>query len=164
MITNPARLQRNPRLLKRRRQRGAAIVEFALIVPFLLTILFAVIEFSVVFSQVLDMRHGAREGARLAAVDFDSTGSGVPATQTNELVTEICSRIDDPTVTRVTLTFPIVADTGVGDFAYIKVDRDLSTITGFFDTVLTGVQPSSDVVFRLEQNAGWAATTDQACP
>ncbi len=150
---------------RRRKQRGAALVEFALIAPFLITLLFGVIEFSWVFSQVLDMRHGAREGARLAAVNFDSTGSGNGTTQRDELVTETCSRVDEPGATRVTLSF-VSANTSVGGIATIRTERDLDTLTGFFDTFLGGLTPNSEVNFRLEQDAGWIATpvAGMACP
>ena len=46
------------------------MVEFAIIVPVLALLLFGVIEFGWAFSQNLDVRHGAREGSRLAAVNY----------------------------------------------------------------------------------------------
>lgn len=148
---------------KRKKTRGAALVEFALIAPFLITLLFAIIEFSWVFSQVLDMRHGAREGARLAAVNYDETGTG-GSTQTDEIVAQICLRIDEPSESTVTLAFVVAGDDEVGDYAEIRVERNLETITGFFDSFLGGVAPNSEVSFRLEQDAAWVATAAQACP
>ena len=49
---------------------GAALVEFALIAPILFLLIFGVIEFGWAFSQNMDVRHGARETARLAAVNY----------------------------------------------------------------------------------------------
>jgi len=48
------------------RQRGAAIVEFAVVLPLLLTILFGIIEFGYVFMVRQTLQHAAREGCRLA--------------------------------------------------------------------------------------------------
>lgn len=50
-----------------RRRRGAAILEFALVVPILLAILLGVIEFSIYGQNALRVANAAREGARTAA-------------------------------------------------------------------------------------------------
>ena len=59
------------KLLKRhnrsRDERGAVAVEFALIVPVLLTLLFGGIEYGRVYSQLEVLESAAREGARQAA-------------------------------------------------------------------------------------------------
>ena len=47
---------------------GASALEFAIVVPFLLLLLFGMIEFGFVFQGQLAVTHAAREGARLAAV------------------------------------------------------------------------------------------------
>ena len=52
-----------------RGQRGAALVEFAILVPLLFGILFGIVDFGYSFSRTLDIRHGSREGARLVAVN-----------------------------------------------------------------------------------------------
>ena len=58
-------------------ERGAALVEMAMIFPVIIMLLFGVIEMSWLFAQANDVRHGAREGARLAAVNFgDTTAMG----------------------------------------------------------------------------------------
>jgi len=49
-------------------QRGQAIVEFAFVLPILLTLLFGIIEFGRIFSAGLIVTHSAREGARAGAV------------------------------------------------------------------------------------------------
>lgn len=53
----------------RGRESGAATVEFALLLPVLLLILFGVIEFGRGFNMQLSMSHGAREGARALALN-----------------------------------------------------------------------------------------------
>jgi hypothetical protein len=48
-----------------RRERGAAIVEFAVVLPLLLTILFGIIEYGWVFFIRQTLQNSAREGCRL---------------------------------------------------------------------------------------------------
>src|SRR5690606_35915019 len=48
---------------------GASVVEFAFLVPLLILLLCGIIEVGWLFTQNLDVRHGAAEAARLAAVD-----------------------------------------------------------------------------------------------
>ena len=55
----------------RESERGAASVEFALISIVLFTILFAIIEFGIFFSQYQVFAGAAREGARVAATRGD---------------------------------------------------------------------------------------------
>ena len=57
-------------------QDGAAAIEFALIVPVLVLLLFGLIEFGMAFLQVQSIRAGVREGGRAAAV-----GAQVSTTQ-----------------------------------------------------------------------------------
>ncbi len=56
-----------PRALRRRNERGAAVVEFALVMPLLLTILFGLITTGMAFSDHLSATNATREGARYGA-------------------------------------------------------------------------------------------------
>jgi Flp pilus assembly protein TadG len=49
------------------RERGASLVEFTLIVPILLMIVFAIFTGGIVYNNKLDIVHSAREGARYGA-------------------------------------------------------------------------------------------------
>lgn len=53
-------------------EKGSSSVEFALILPVLILILFGIIQFGFVFNNYLAVTHAAREGARLAAVGLYS--------------------------------------------------------------------------------------------
>jgi Flp pilus assembly protein TadG len=53
----------------RRGQRGAAIVEFAVVLPIMLMLVFGIIDFGVVLHNRGLVGNGAREGARVGAVN-----------------------------------------------------------------------------------------------
>jgi Flp pilus assembly protein TadG len=49
-------------------RRGAALVEFAIVLPLLMVLLLGIMEFGMIMRDYLMLGHGAREGARTAAV------------------------------------------------------------------------------------------------
>jgi Flp pilus assembly protein TadG len=57
-------------------ESGAAIVEFALILPFVCILIALILDFGRAFNYWVDTTHLASEGARLAAVDKVPAGSG----------------------------------------------------------------------------------------
>jgi Flp pilus assembly protein TadG len=54
---------------RRRRQEGQALVEFALVLPFLLMIVLGIIQFGILFHNYLTLTDAVRAGARQAAVN-----------------------------------------------------------------------------------------------
>ena len=84
-------------LVHRRRttgQRGATLVEFAFVLPVFILFLFAIIDFGWLFTQFLDVKQGAREGARLAIVN-DCTQLTWPDACETSIVEKICDRTSD---------------------------------------------------------------------
>ena len=58
-----------------RGQRGAAAIEFALVVPLLLALLFGIVDYGLWLNDSLNVRQGIREGARQGVVKrFDRPG------------------------------------------------------------------------------------------
>lgn len=159
---------------RRSDESGAALVEFVMVLPLLIALLFGLIEMSWAFAQVNDVRHGAREGARAAAVDL----GGVAV-----VGQEVCDRVD---VVRPAQNVQVIFAQGpsspstpgegsVGALGTVTVTADLDTLTGLYDFLLAGKDVSSTVEFRLEQPAGgdgnaawWAdisgGTTTFVCP
>ncbi len=145
-------------LRRARSDRGANLVEFAIILPFLLLLLLGTIEFAWIFSQNLDVRHGAREGARLIAVNYPdgpnaSSFGGDADLQTEFIVDEVCSRMEVSSGGNVV----IQSGGGVTDSATATVTAPINTLTGFLDWAIpSGANLSSTVEIRVEQPAGWS--------
>src|SRR3954447_20281912 len=71
---------------KRRREEGAALVEFALILPILVLLLFGLIDFGFIYNDFIQVRQGVRDGARQGAVasfGSDSTCQGLSTVATS---------------------------------------------------------------------------------
>ena len=73
----------------RRRERGTSVVEMAIVLPLLLTLVFAIGEFGIMFTQWQTLTNAAREGARTGVV-FRGTGC-VPATVETEIQTAVAT-------------------------------------------------------------------------
>jgi hypothetical protein len=86
--------ERNPAARRARGERGASMVELAIILPLFLAIVFGVIEFGITYNNLITIRQGTREAARQGAVgNFGSTTScsltgvsGSPSTDIQKLM------------------------------------------------------------------------------
>ena len=107
------------RIQRLRNQRGAAGVEFALVLIPLLMILLGIIEFGYIFNQQLTVTNAAREGARVLAITRVA-GDGIDAA-----INAASTLVGTPVVT-APQTCPA---TGPGD-AEVKVTLGVNTITG----------------------------------
>ena len=146
---------------------GAALVEFALVMPLLVLFVFGTIEFGYAYSQVLDVRHGAREGSRLVAVNYNPSAQ-TGQTQANTVAQAICEKMDLAEGATVTLSVvdPTLTDaTSPGRFAEVSVSAPVKQITGLFAPALDGVTLKSSVESRIEQTITWtSAATSFASP
>lgn len=141
------------RLNRIQHERGASLVEFAIVLPLLLLLLFGIIEFGWLFAMNLDVKHGAREGARLAAVDELSDAG------------DVCDRMDVAAVSGQTLVSADRTGTNIGDDIQVTVETPAETLTGFLDwAVPAGTMLESTVTIRVEQPLTWSTFADQPCP
>ena len=167
-MTNPdnALPTARPAPARRRRRRGdggAALLEFAFVVPLFLLLVFGVMEFGWAFFQNLDVRHGAREGSRLAAVNYKTTASPTPADQVTQIVNELCARMDSGDDISVQISRS--GTSAVGQPLTVTVTKPLDQLSGFLGFALDGVTLSSTVESRIEQTATWQSmTAAQDCP
>lgn len=96
-----------------RSQRGAAAVEFALVVPFLILLLFGMITTAFAYSDHLSITNAVREGARYgSAVDYSTVPSpGTWATSVRDRVKQVYFNAGD-TLTDAQICVQLVNDTG----------------------------------------------------
>jgi Flp pilus assembly protein TadG len=89
--------------MAQRDQDGAAAVEFALLLPLLVLLLFGLIQFGIAFNTKIQATNAAREGARMAVVGIDNwadVGGGLAfwqAVQQNAGVGDIDNCVLDTT-------------------------------------------------------------------
>ena len=136
-------------------ERGAALVEAALVMPLLILLLMGIVEFGWAFTQTMEIRHAAREGARIAAVNFDGVNTtGVD--QTTAIRTEICRRMSSNDPSAVDLRLVDSSLTHAGAYAVVDVDRTHQTLSNFFPWFPSTL--STSVEFRIERPASWSAS------
>lgn len=77
--------------------RGAAVVEFAIVLLPMLLILLGIIEFGRLYSQQLTMQQAAREAARTLALKYDDPGITDPILDgmINDTVTDLVPGVGD---------------------------------------------------------------------
>jgi Flp pilus assembly protein TadG len=139
-----------------RDERGAALVEFGIVVVLLFTLLFGIAEFGVSYDRYLGVRTASREGARQGAVGtFGSTtncginGTAASAnTQTRSLICLTKSRSGLGNDVRVAITVPSYAP---GAALVVCVQYRLRSITGLFGPMLNNKVVQSDVQIRIEE-------------
>jgi Flp pilus assembly protein TadG len=132
------------------------LVELALLTPFLLLLTFGIVEFGWLFAQHIDVRHGAREAARMISVDAEPVGA--------DLVEDVCNRMDLSPGTSVTLSR---AGNQVRDAASatVSLDAGQNTLTSFFDWAIpSGFTLAATVETRLQTVPTWANPTSGTCP
>lgn len=112
---------------QRQREEGAAAVEFALVIPLLLFLVFAIIDFGYVFNQQLAVTSAAREAARHYAIHWEDGGAQAEAE----------ARATD--FGPFTVDFVDLCDGDPGDETTVQVTTPLDDITGVIATVAPGV-------------------------
>jgi len=65
-------------------ERGAAAIEFALILPLLIVLVFGIVQFSIAYNRAQGLHAAAREGARLASL---------PQTTQNDITARVTSSL-----------------------------------------------------------------------
>jgi Flp pilus assembly protein TadG len=139
----------------RDRERGASLIEFAMIMPLIIILLLGIVEFGWIFGQFNDVRHGAREGARIAAVNQGDNSF---------LLNYVCDSMDLNSPATVQFTDPGSGKIGsTGAVAVVATPGSLSGL-GLIEVFLPNTL-TSDIDFRLEQDSGaWSSFGPTACP
>ncbi len=150
-----------------------AAVELALVAPFLLLIVFGIIDFGISFGNYESVRSGTREAARLGVVnDLQNApsckinGSTVtpPANPTNTtdgtnaLICLAKNRIGlDSGETKIQVS---ITGQAVGDDLEVCASFPVTALNGFTAAFLSGQTLTSDVTMRLEQVPQFTSFTE----
>jgi Flp pilus assembly protein TadG len=108
-------------LIRRRREKGEkgqALVEFALLVPIFLILVFAIVDFGMGFHAWISVTNAAREGARLGSVQASMEDIDARTRETAD--TAACSPLDVEVVG---------AQGSPGDSVSVSVDCQYDLIT-----------------------------------
>src|SRR3954454_5523158 len=148
--------------------RGAVIVELAFTLPFLVAILFGIIDFGYSFNDWISVRQGGRDGLRQLVVSTKPTGTfscgvGVgplaPASGTDgyKIMCYTKSRIGlDPTKTRVKVymdpTTIINGKLAAGQPIKMCVQYQTSSLTGAYSSILSNKVLDTEVETLNEQD------------
>jgi Flp pilus assembly protein TadG len=133
------------------RDRGASLVEFALVAPMLILLLLGIIEFGFFLGEWNELKHGAHEGARLAAVDDSS------------LLTNTCDTINLNDNSSVAVTFTRTGD-AIGDTGTVVVTANVSSLSGLgLIEIFLPASIDTDAEFRIEQPPSWANGANTTC-
>lgn len=98
-----------------RQEDGAAAVEFAIVLPLLLLLLFGIVDFARAYNAHISLSGAAREGARVLAL-----GTGDPETTTKDAA---------PSLPPGDITVSATACTNPGDPARVEASYQYSYIT-----------------------------------
>ena len=115
---------------RRRTVRGAAAVEFALVLPILMVVIFGIVNYGLFFNDSLNARQGVREAARQIAVHNFTLPAGAAASCSVSLGAKI----------KCITKSSVGALTGP---AYVAVKPPTNWTRGSSITICTVVKPSS---------------------
>ena len=97
-------------------ERGAELIEFALVFPLLLLIVLGIVDFGFMFQRLEVVTNAAREGARIAAADLTMSSGTTSCTMpscTGNILKETAARISSALMPAATISVNLEPDTGV---------------------------------------------------
>lgn len=120
--------------MSRRSERGAAAVEFAIVVPILITLLLGIMEFSRVYNAQAELSAAAREAVRVTAM-ADRTASAQATAQINARTAAKNTAVSlQPALQDSAIQFgtacPSTITSGTNPQTTVTITYSLSTLTG----------------------------------
>jgi len=134
--------------IKAKRQEGASAVEFAIILPLLLILVFGIIEFSILFYDKAMLTNASREGAREGIVYRYDPDGGLNHPDDAEIVATVAQYVQNHLISFVasdvvTTTITRPGDSP-GDPLTVTVNYDYNFLV--FDSLLSLVGGSLDEI------------------
>lgn len=135
----------------RNRDKGASLIEFAILMPFLLLLVLGIVEFGFFMGERNELKHGAHEGARLAAVNDAA------------LLTNTCNSMDLNST--ITVTFTDGATGAIGEQGSVSVTTPINALSGLgFIEAFLPANLTADASFKLEQaSSNWSSSSGGSC-
>jgi Flp pilus assembly pilin Flp len=127
-------------IAKAARERGAALVEFALVLPVLAVLLFGMLEFGKLFNYWIDETHLTAEGARWAVVNSVPSGTSL-----QQYILDQADSAELRSGAHVCISFPNGGTPKVGDPVQVDMSYDagVPVVQGLLNTFFGGSLPSS---------------------
>ena len=147
----------------KKRDGGASLVEFAVAMPLLLILVLGIIEFGFVLAQMNEVRHGAREGARYAAVSRPDINGDSTEGDNADIQSVVCDSVNLPGAASIKVELSGGLDRY--DYGTISVVADTESLSNA--PIISGMLPdtiTNEATFRLEQDANWTGFTPFTCP
>ena len=138
-----------------RGERGASIVEFALLAPVFVALVMGIVDFGMGLSDNLALRQGVREGTRQAVVANFGTDSSctvvgaAPPTATKRLMCLTKERIGGD-ASEIRLKVDVLGTYQRGTSILVCAQRPFESTTGFFAPVMNGKQLHNKIKMRIE--------------
>jgi len=131
---------------RRARQRGSAMIEFALVVPIFILLMFACVQFSFIFFGYCNAAFAAQAGVRYAIVHGANSSSPCTATSIANLVTPLLWGAPKNSVTVTTTWSP---DTSAGSTVTVQVSISYKTMIPFstLSTVPVGGSAQGTILY-----------------
>lgn len=107
-------------------ERGAAAVEFALVLPILLVLVLGIVEFGRIFNVQVSVTNAAREGARVMAIENDPAQAITAAVAAAPSV--------NPALGAGNIAVA-PADCDAGETATVTITYHVDLLTGWFDAL-----------------------------
>ena len=137
----------------RRKERGTALVEFALILPLLLLVLFGIIEFSILFYDKAVITNASREAAREWVVYRDVRLTSAEIAQVVDNYTQdrmISINSGNVPVTETDPADPTAIASGQSLELTVRYSYDFMFLPGFMSDLLPTVNLSATTIMRAE--------------
>jgi len=124
----------------RKNEKGQSLVEFALVVPLVLMILMAIVEFGFMFNAYITISNASREGARLGTLGNSNAAIEARVIEASPSL--------DPTKIDVNVT---PNSRSRGDMITVVVDYDYVLITPIISNILSPlINLEAETVMRVE--------------
>lgn len=124
-------------------QRGQALVELALLIPLIMTLLLGIVEFGRIYTAQLTLNNAVRAGARAASVGDDDVSI-------NNQVTNICLT-NSLTGAELTIndTTPAFSSRKMGDTVSVSADYRVNLVVPIIKQIIDTVDGTADGKFKV---------------